>query len=345
MFLTIPQTILVFFFDGNDSLISDSVIFVFVISIYIGTYIHAPKLKIPKLKNLKLTKSFLYIIIAICAIPLFPMLLKFGLSVRGVRDFYEQVVFSQYSSFYAILKICITCLIIIAFIQKKRITTSILILSIILIFSGSKMAILNTFIVFASLWEQYRKMNYRKFTIIAVIAFIGIVGYHSLQNTNKNFDAIESALSYFDVYNQQTKAIEMFQSGKLEYYHGEIAVSSYYKIIPRIIWPNKPKDYGFALLNYKIYPQYSADGYMPSFGLAYTFADFGWLSIILSGVLTGFMQNMWYKEFLRNKKNIPSFIIYMLSLDIVISLLLGMFYLLSNLRHDTQNNSFVLVER
>lgn len=72
----------------------------------------------------------------------------------------------------------------------------------------------------------------------------------------------------------------MFIKGKIEYFYGEISLSSWYKIIPRFLWESKPKDFGFALLNYRIYPDYSADGYMPSFGLAYTFADFGFISII-----------------------------------------------------------------
>ena len=345
LFLVVPQIIFILVMDGEDSFLSDTVIFAFVTANYIGCLIKVPFIKIPNFKNIALIKTSLYIIGAACAIPLIPMLLSYGISFRGLRQFYEEVVFSQYSSFYAILKIILTCLIILNFIRIRKINKEIFILSIILLFSGSKMAMLSTFIVFAALWEQYKKINYKKLTYIALIMAIGMIGYHSAQNTNDKVDAMKGALSYFDVYNQQSKALTMLVDGDIDYYYGELYFSSFYKIIPRFLWQDKPKDFGFALLNYKIYPEYSADGYMPSFGLAYTFADFGFFSIIFMGILGGLFKNLWYKEFLHNHKNIPSFIIYILDLDIVTYFIITIGYLLSYLKNDSQNNSPLLAKR
>lgn len=344
LFLIIPQIIFIILLNGEDSILSDSVIIIFIISIYIGCCIRVPLIKIPDIKNYKLIKLSLYAICLICAVPLIPTLLRYGLSLRGLRQFYEDIVFSPYSSLYSILKIAITCLIIVIFIHTRRVSKEIILLSVILLFSGSKMAMLNTFIVFAALWEQYRSMNYKKLIIISIFAAIAMVAYHAAQNTNDKVNAAEGALSYFDVYNQQTLALNMLTEGKIDYYHGEIYLSSYYKIIPRLIWTDKPKDFGFALLNYKIYPQYSAEGYMPSFGLAYTFADFGFISIIISGLLAGFFKNLWYKEFIHNKKNAPAFIIYVLSLDIVIYVILTVIYVITSLKHDTKNHPPMLVK-
>lgn len=302
LFLLIPQSILIIVFNGEDIFLSDVVILVYSISIFIGCYIKAPKIKIPKLKNLKLTTKIISGLCIGLSLPLIPILLRYGLSFRGLREFYEYIVFSPFSSIYAIVKTLLSCIIIILFIHTKKINFKIIVLCFILVFSGSKMAIFSSFLLLGTLWEQYRKMNYRILSICSIFLAIGLVLYHSTQNTSKDADAIKGAMSYFDVYRQQSLALDMLTSNKIDYFYGEIFLSSYYIIIPRLIWPDKPKDFGFALLNYKIYPTYSADGYMPSFGLAYTFADFGYFSLILAGLSVGFFKNLWYREFIYNKK-------------------------------------------
>lgn len=348
-FLLIPQSILIIGFEGEDNTLSDIVILVYTFSIFIGSYIKPPKLLIPNLKNTETTIQIIFVLCMILIIPLLPLIIKYGLSFRGLREFYEYVVFSSYSSIYSILKVLLSCIIVIWFIKRKRLNLKIIVLAIILIFSGSKMAILSTFILFGTLWEQYRRINPRKLIICSVIVACGMVSYHSVQNTNDKIDAINGALSYFDVYKQQSMALEMLTNNELDFFNGEIYFSSFYSIIPRLIWPEKPKDFGFALLNYKIYPQYSADGYMPSFGLAYVFADFGFISLILSGIMVGFFKNMWYRELFYNNKNIPSFIIYAFGLDIIISFLIFICYSISTLKsnkfsinRDSQDNSSLL---
>ncbi len=112
-----------------------------------------------------------------------------------------------------------------------------------------------------------------------------------------------AALSYFDLYKQQSIVIDMLQRNQMDYYNGQIYISSWYKLIPRLFWPDKPVDYGFALLNYKIYPEYSAEGYMPSFGLGYAYADLGFCAVALDGFLTGFSRNFFYSIFKRSNKN------------------------------------------
>lgn len=332
LFLLVPQSILIIGFNGEDSLLSDIVIFIYTVCIYIGCKIKPIKIKIPKLSNLKLTTTILSILAITLSLPLIPVLLRYGLTFRGLREFYEYIVFSPFSSIYAIVKILLSCIIAILFIKRKKITSTIIILSVILIFSGSKMAIFSSFLLFGTLWEQYKKMNYKKLAICTIILGVAMIGYHATQNTAENVDAIKGAMSYFDVYRQQSMALEMLTTGKIDYFYGRISFSSYYSMIPRLLWPDKPKDFGFALLNYKIYPEYSADGYMPSFGLAYIFADFGYISILFNGLFTGFLKNLWYFNFKRNGKNIPSLLLYVLSIDIVVSVILFIAYFISSLK-------------
>jgi hypothetical protein len=326
LFLTIPQIILVILGDGEDSLLSDVVILLYILFLYLGTFFKIPYLKIYSFKNTKIIVFCSFVLAVVIFIPLLPMLLKYGISFRGLREFYEEVVFSAYASFYEVFKTLLLILIIILFVWKRKITIVLICLIFILFFSGSKMAILSTMIILVTMYEEYKRVNYKVLFISSILVFVLLLFYHfsqTLQNQNKNI--FDTALSYFDVYRQQTMALELFVSGKMDYYYGEIALSSWYKVIPRFIWESKPKDFGFALLNYAIYPEFSSDGYMPSFGLAYSFADFGFASIIFSGFFAGMLKNYFYRMFYNSKKDVVPFLLYILDFNIVLCTLFFIF--------------------
>lgn len=333
LFLIIPQLIVILFANGEDSILSDTVITLFIFSIFLGTYIRLPNIKIYSFRNRKLLIFFTYVLIIFFSIPLVPILLKFGVSFKGLREFYEYVVFSQYASFYAIIKVLLLFLVIFLFTKNRRFTLHSFALLIILCLTGSKMAIFSTAIIVATLWEEYRKMNYKYLILLSTFLFFIMIIYHFLQSSyvSENTTALDTALSYFDVYRQQTLALNMFVEGKINYFHGDISLSSWYKIIPRFLWADKPKDFGFALLNYKIYPEYAANGYMPSFGLAYTFADFGFFSIIISGLLVGFAKNYFYNIFYRTSKNVVAFLLYALDIDIILIIMFIFYYFISKI--------------
>lgn len=333
LFLIIPQLILIALVEGEDSLISDAVIAIFVLSIYCGTYLKFPYIKILPFRNRGLLIKFTFLLIFVLAIPLLPILLSFGISFNGLRNFYEYIVFSPYASFYTVVKSLMMILIVFSFVKNKKLTLYSLCLILILFFSGSKMAILTTTILIATIWEEYSKLNYRYLFLCFLCIAIFLVAYHYSQSAYKdNVGMLETALSYFDVYRQQTLALNSLIDGNIDFYYGEISLSSWYKVIPRFLWEDKPKDYGFALLNYKIYPEYAADGYMPSFGLAYTFADFGFLSIICSGILTGMLKNYLHSIFYKYSKSAATCLLYLMGVDIILVLIFTFYYLISNLR-------------
>ena len=330
LFIVVPQSILLILGIGEDYYPSDVIIALSSFFIYVGTYMKFPRIKIYTFRNNRIIIFFTYLLLIIFSIPLIPYLLSFGLSFRGLREFYEYIVFSPYASFYEIIKTLLLFIVIILFVKERKITRIIVVLTLILFFSGSKMAILSTVIILATAWEEYRQMNYNYLLIAFFCIFVLLIGYHFSQSLNTtNTTIFENALSYFDVYRQQSMALEMFITGKIEYFYGEISLSSWYKIIPRFLWEEKPKDFGFALLNYKIYPDYSANGYMPSFGLAYTFADFGYLSIIISGFLTGFLKNYFYNVYKYSSKNIVAFLLYIFDINIVLISLFFLYYSIS----------------
>lgn len=333
LFITVPQMVLIVLGIGEDSFVSDLVILLFVSFMYIGTYIKLPLLKIYPFKNIRLIIVATYVLLAIMTIPLIPYLFSYGLSFRGLREFYEYIVFSPLASFYEIAKTLLLFLIILLFVRDKKVTKTIIVLILISFFSGSKMAILSTVVILATAWEEYRTVNYKYLSLGLIAIFVLLIFYHSSQSINvtSNQTIFDTALSYFDVYKQQALVVNMFIEGKIDYFYGEISLSSWYKIIPRFIWENKPKDFGFALLNYKVYPEFSAAGYMPSLGLAYTFADFGFFSIAISGLFIGFFKNYFYDIFYRSSKNIVAFLLYVFDINVILVILFSIYYLISSL--------------
>lgn len=337
LFLIIPQLILIMIAEGEDSLLSDSVIAIFVLSIYWGTFLKLPYIKVVPFRNRSLLIKFTFLLIIVLSIPLLPILLSFGLSFSGLRNFYEYIVFSSYASFYDVVKMLILFLIVFSFAKNRKLTLYSFCLIVILFFSGSKMAILTTSIIIATLWEEYAKLNYKYLLLCFCCIAVFLIIYHYSQSVvTEDINMFETALSYFDVYRQQTLALDLLVSGKIDFFCGEISLSSWYKIIPRFFWEDKPKDFGFALLNYKIYPEYAADGYMPSFGLAYTFADFGFLSIISSGIFAGMLKNYFYSLFYKYSKGVVTCFLYLMDINIVLIILFTCYYIISNIqKNDT----------
>jgi hypothetical protein len=133
-----------------------------------------------------------------------------------------------------------------------------------------------------------------------------------------------NALSYFDIYNNQSMLVEKLMTDKHDFYHGQIYLTSFYRYIPRIIWEGKTYVYGMAILNYEFFPAWAKIGYMPAFGLATLFADFGFLSIILSGFFIGFIRNCVYKIFRLSGRNNVSFLLYFYTFDVVMMLIMFM---------------------
>ena len=89
LFIVIPQIILILLDAGEDSILSDFVIAISVFFIYIGSFLKLPLLKVYPFKNNRLIITFTFILLLILSIPLIPHLLNFGLSFRGLREFYE----------------------------------------------------------------------------------------------------------------------------------------------------------------------------------------------------------------------------------------------------------------
>ena len=181
LFLLIPQIIAINIGLGEDYLLSDIVILLNILFIYIGSRINCRFGAVKEIENVNLISIISICIVCVLFFIMFPLLISYGLSLKGVRDFYEAVVFSPYASLYEISKTLLIIIVILQFLKTQKLTAGIFIVAFFLIFSGSKMAILSTLIVFVTMYEEYKKVNYTYMSFFLLFSFILMLLYHYSQ--------------------------------------------------------------------------------------------------------------------------------------------------------------------
>lgn len=327
-FLVIPQLILVYLNLAETFWLSDLIILLYILSVFLGSFFTIKTFKIRALLDNKFLGYSSLFLAFLFLLPTFALLFDCGISISGLRCYYETVVFSKFASFYELGKNFLFFSLVFYLLYYRKITIGIILISIIIVFSGSKFAILNLVIFFALFLEIYFKFSLKRIFYLCVPAFIFLLIYHFFQSAEA-INPFLTALTYFDIYNNQSLLLDKFWNGEHTLYYGEIVFSSFYKFVPRIFWESKPFNYGFALLNYDIFPEFAYLNYMPSFGLGSLYADFGFLSVILGGFIAGFLRNLSF-SFLKNSNfNNTSFILYYFSFSVFTFQFLILFLLLN----------------
>jgi len=307
-FLILPQLLIVKTLAiDNEFFYSDLVIITYVLAIFFGTFLNVNSFKLRAIENVRIINSLNILLYAALIMPMIPLLLQSGISAQGFRQFYETVVFSKFASFFELSKLVLYFIIFFKLINRQKFTVGFFFLFPLVFFYGSRFVILDCIIYLCVFLEQFKNLGMRRIITACLIGVIAIVIYTYLQFSSR-YDISQHLISYFDIYKNQSYVINKFIAGDLQYYHGEIYFSSYLKFIPRIFWEGKPKEFGFAILNYAVFPQSAAAGYMPSFGLGTLFADFGFFSIVFFGFLSGFLRNFFYRIFLKSKNNLSFFL-------------------------------------
>lgn len=330
LFIVLPQLIMIWLIPGKkESIISDVVIALYVTGLFLGAICKIKMFRLPDIKFARASASVNIGVALMFLVPTFGILLACGLNLAGIRCYYETVVFSKFASFYALAKSFLMVAIILLLIKDRKFRWYSVLLILATALSGSKAAIFNLVIFIILFNEVYRKVSYRKIALFGVLSGILLVLYHFSQTIATDENPLLVALKYFDLYDNQAFLIEELNKPGESLYHGKIYLSTYYQFIPRILWPGKPTDYGFAILNYDFLPEYADVNYMPSFGLGQYYADFGFIGAFCSGFGTGFFRSIAYSIFKRSGQNNSSFFVYYSGLSIMTFLLLSIQYILS----------------
>jgi hypothetical protein len=306
-FLILPQLLIITDLTPERHFYSDLVIIIYVLSIFLGTLLNVNSFKLRSLENVGTINKLNILLYVALIMPMIPLFLEGGISAQGFRRFYETVVFSKYASFFELSKLVLYFIIFFKLINRQKFSPGFFILFPLVFFYGSRFVILDFIIYLCVFLEQFKNLGIKSIITTCLIGALFIITYTYFQFSSRS-NLTEHLTSYFDIYKNQSYVINKFIDGDIPYYYGELYFSSYLKFIPRIFWEDKPKDFGFAILNYAIFPESAAKGYMPSFGLGSLFADFGFFSVIMTGFLSGFIKNFFYRILQKSKNNLSFFL-------------------------------------
>lgn len=332
LFLVVPQLLMMLFVPETETYIySDLVIFVYIVSVFLGTYLGVKLPAVKGIVNLRAVNFLNIILYGILIIPLVYYFRNFSISFGGIRAFYESVVFTPYASVFELSKYLLFFIILIRILRTRKLDIMTLALMSVILLYGSKFALFDLMILIFIFFEHYGRLTIRKFAVYGFIAAAMLVGYRYYQTLQRDRGSVfETAISYFDLYKNQSTLIKRMVEGDHDYYYGKIYFSSYLKYIPRAIWTSKPKAFGTAVLNYDLFPEYAAAGYMPAFGLGTTYADLGFFSVLLYGLSAGFIRNVLYRIFERSKSNI-AFMLFAFPLNFITIFFVGVQVLFEHL--------------
>lgn len=130
----------------------------------------------------------------------------------------------------------------------------------------------------------------RRFRYLAPVALVILgAGAASTISTfiqsQKGF-GLEQVASYSDYFVNAAMYYHDYLSGKLPLYHGQITLTSFWDLVPRSVYPDKPYVYGTILVDEYYFPGAAANTSTPAFATIDYFADFGWAQTILSAVFS-----------------------------------------------------------
>ncbi len=129
--------------------------------------------------------------------------------------------------------------------------------------------------------RQFR--YFKPFALVVLVASTALVAYN-LASAVGGY-GLEEIASYSDYFVNAAKYYERYLDGSLPLYHGEIAFSSFWGLVPRALYPNKPYVYGVIKVIDVFYPGAAEASGTPAFATVDYFADFGWLGVFFNGIV------------------------------------------------------------
>lgn len=145
---------------------------------------------------------------------------------------------------------------------------------------GSK-DILLSFVVSGLVFLWFRKYKHLRKAI-----FGGIPCAFILMLLNFGSISFSEIAQYFDYYINSAMYFEEYFKGGIDLFYGEIYWSSFWEVIPRFLYPEKPHVYGILLINEHFFPGLAESTHTPAFGGPLSaFADWGVIGVFLASFI------------------------------------------------------------
>jgi hypothetical protein len=144
---------------------------------------------------------------------------------------------------------------------------------------GSKGFILN-FLIYLIIILWIGKYKYLVPLFIVMIPGVFIVMIYNYGGRD-----LQSIAAYFDYYLNSAIYYKAYFNGEIDLFLGKIFATSFWGLVPRAFYPDKPYVYGFILVNEHFFPGAAALTSTPAFGGPIgEFADFGVAGVIIFSI-------------------------------------------------------------
>ena len=227
------------------------------------------------------------ICMTLAALVYLPVLLQFPQYILNPRQIYAETRTGFGASSFTSCTLAYLSVIFVLFSGRSRLRKTLVILACIVVLSlhGSKGQVLEV-LFFILLYRVY--LSGKRFKILpTLIGAAGVGGVillmfaASMVLGESPLEAIQTISEYSDYTRNDLLVIDShfpLQYGRLTLESNTISV------IPRVLVPNKPKNFGAFYLAEEFFPErFDADAGAPAFAIGVQYADFGWLTIFYFG--------------------------------------------------------------
>ena len=176
----------------------------------------------------------------------------------------------------------------------------------ILYFSGKKSVIMSVFVIATFYYHFYIKnISLRVSILLAFTIFSFLMLLIAFQGIQGKLSLTES-LMYFDYID--TTSLFLYRFDEFGLYFGMAFLTSYWSIVPRFLFPEKPFEYGASLIHKVLYPGVAEKGHTSGYLIwSEYYLDLGITGVILYGFILGLFKRCLFNAFLKNKNNFPLF--------------------------------------
>jgi hypothetical protein len=231
---------------------------------------------------------FSLLFLAIAGLLYAPILLQFPQYLLDPRQIYAHTRTGFGINFYLSSTLAYLAVILIQFSRRTRWVKGFVIVAgaAILALHGSKGQLLSL-VLLLILFEVYVEKRKLKF-LPSLAAGAGLAVFLLLlfAATMTLGDGVSDALEAISGYSDYTRNAMLLIDSHFPMQYGRLTAESHIiGRIPRVVMPNKPKDYGGIYLDEQFYPEYmDQDAGAPDFGIGVQYADFGPLAIMYLAV-------------------------------------------------------------
>jgi len=220
-----------------------------------------------------------------------PVLLQFSDYVLDPRKIYEQTRTGFGVNFYISSSLAYLAVILILFSKRSSASKAgvVVVSALILSLHGSKGQVLSLLFLFI-IFETYVKGRRLKW-VSAVIVFAGLAAVGvGLFAATMVLDGPLGAVESISQYSDYTRNAMLVIDSNIPRQHGRLTLeSNIVSLIPRVLMPSKPKNFGPMYLDEQFYPEaLDEDAGSPAFGIGLQYADFGALAIAYLALFAGF---------------------------------------------------------